>query len=166
MQIKDSVVISLIDQISDHYKRNLNNRFLRPALIRMQLDSHSWEMIEGITEKSEYYQLQGFHPDELYDRILALAEFVYHARRDVAPNLRGLLSPASAGRGALQSTNERVLRDMSVNNFQSNLSVLADLVNKLYTTVIELDDKSAGGKTPVHKTIPKLKELGRFLVPR
>ncbi|HUX49478.1 MAG TPA: hypothetical protein VMW73_01710 [Spirochaetia bacterium] len=165
MQIKDSVVMTLVEHIADHYKRNVSNRFLRPALMRIQIDAHTWEMIESLTEKSDYYQLQGYHFDELYDRILALAEFIYHARKDVGPNLRALLSTSGGGRVGALSGNERVLRDMSVNNFQSNLSVLSDLLNKLYVTVVELDDKTNKQGTPVHRTISRLKELGRFLVP-
>jgi len=165
MQIKDNVVMSIIEQLSDHYKRNINNRFLRPALMRVQLESHTWELIESITEKSDYYSLQGYHLDELYDRVLALAEFIYHARKDIEPNLRVYLS-GSGSHSAIPSGNERVLRDMSVNNFQSNLAIMSDLVNKLYVAVVEIDNSMNASKTPVHKTIPRLKELGRFLVPR
>ena len=165
MQIKDSVVMSVIEQLSDHYKRNISNRFLRPALMRVQLEPHTWELIESVTEKSDYYALQGYHLDELYDRILALAEFVYHARKDIEPNLRVILSGAGP-RLATAGGNERVLRDMSVNNFQSNLAIMADLVNKLYVAVVEIDNETNIKKTPVHKTMPRLKELGRYLVPR
>ncbi len=165
MQIKDNVVMSIIEQLSEHYKRNISNRFLRPALMRIQLEAHTRELIESVTEKSDYYSLQGYHLDELYDRILALAEFIYHARKDIEPNLRVFLS-GSGSRSAIPSGNERVLRDMSVNNFQSNLSIMADLVNKLYVAVIGIDNELNAKRTPVHSTIPRLKELGRFLVPR
>ena len=166
MQIKDSVVMTLIDQISEHYKRNVSNRFLRPALMRMQMEQRNWDLIESMTEKSDYYQLQGYHVDELYDRILAFGEFIYHARHDLAPNLRSYLTGSTNTRGLGSAANDRVLRDMSVNNFESNLAVLADLVNKLFVAVVQLDNDAAKGSSPVHKTIPRLKDLGRLLVPR
>lgn len=165
MQIKDAAVLSLVEQIADHYKRNISNRFLRPALLRVQLEQHDMELIESVTEKSEYYRLQGYHPDELYDRIVALAEFIYHARKDVGPNLRNLLSSQN-GKVLVATGNERVLRDLSVNNFQSNLSILADLVNKLYVMVVQIDENSSRGTTPVYRTVPRLKEIGKLLVPR
>lgn len=164
MQIKDGEVMSLIDSIGAHYRANIGNRYVRAAFRVLPLDAASWNIIESVTEKSDYYTLQGYHFDELYDRILALAEFVYHARRDLQPQLRMMLS-ASASR-AIPTGNERILRDMAVNNFASNLSILADLVNKLYTRTVELDMEAHRHGRPVYKTVKGLERIGEYLVPK
>jgi hypothetical protein len=129
----------------------------------ISLDQRTWNLLESVTEKSNYYMLQGYHFDELYDRILALAEFVYHARRELAPQLRMMLSSTTGA--ALPSGNERILRDMAVNNFASNLSILADLVNKLYTRVVGLDVEAHRHAVPAYKSVKGLNEIGQYLVP-
>ncbi len=163
MQTKDEEIMDLIDTIGQHYRTNLGNRYVRNAFSVLPLDGKQWGLIESVTEKAEYYRYQGYHLDELYDRVLALARFVYHARKELQPQLRARLSTYSSGPGP--SGNDRILRDMAVNNFDSNLSILADLVNKLYSRAVELDMETARGRTPVYKSMRELDELGTYLVP-
>ena len=68
-------------------------------------------------------------------------------------------------RAALPAGNERILRDMAVYNFGSNLAILADLVNKLYTRTVELDMEANRHGRPVYKTIRGLDDIGQYLVP-
>jgi len=164
MQIKDGEVMSLIESIGAHYRTNIGNRYIRGAFRVLPIDQNAWNVIESVTEKSEYYALQGYHFDELYERILALAVFVYHARRELQPQLRTMLS--SYASGSIPSGNERILRDMAVNNFASNLSILADLVNKLYTRAVELDMEAHQHGRPVYQTLKGLSEIGQYLVPK
>jgi hypothetical protein len=164
MQIKDSDVMSIIETIGGHYRTNIGNRYIRSAFRVLPLEQRAWALIESVTEKSDYYVLQGYHFDELYERVLALAEFVYHARHELQPQLRMMLS--GGGGSALPAGNERILRDMAVNNFASNLSIMADLVNKLYTRVVELDVDAHQHRAPVYKSIKGLDEIGRLLVPK
>ncbi|MFW6293253.1 MAG: hypothetical protein ACOC7V_13140 [Spirochaetota bacterium] len=163
MQTKDEEILSLIDTIGQHYRTNIGNRYVRNAFNVLPLDAKEWAVIESVTEKAEYYRYQGYHLDELYERIVVLARFVYHARRELQPQLRARLSTYSSGPGPLG--NDRILRDMAVNNFQSNLSILADLVNKLYSRAVDLDVEMARGKTPVYRSMRELDELGTYLVP-
>lgn len=164
MQVKDGEVMTIIESIGAHYRTNIANRYIRGAFRVLQIDQNTWNVIESITEKSEYFSLQGYHYDELYERILALAEFVYHARGELQPQLRTMLS--SYASGSLPSGNERTMRDMAVNNFASNLAILADLVNKLYTRTVELDIEAHGQGRPVYKTLRRLDEIGQYLVPK
>lgn len=162
MPVKDDEIMGLIDTIGEHYRTNIGNRYIRSAFRTLPLSQHAWAMIESLTEKSEYYTLQGYHFDELYDRIMAMAEFIYHSRKEIAPRLRNLLSYG----GVPPVGNERVLRDMAVNNFASNLSILGDMVNKLYAMTVEADNKAHARGTPIHKRTRGLDEIGRYLVPK
>jgi hypothetical protein len=166
MHVKDQQVLAMIDSIANHFNTNLNNRYLRQALIIMTLDSQSWSLIESVTEKAEYYKYQGYHYDELYDRIMALAKFIYHARKEIQPSLRTILTRVGTPGEFRASGTDRVIRDMSVNNFGYNVNILSDLVNKLYQRVVELDMEEHRFETPVYKRTTGLTELGRFLVPR
>ena len=156
--------MQLIDQIGQHYRANIGNRYVRSALRTLPLEHKEWDLIESVTEKASYYQHQGYHLDELYDRILVLGRFVFHARRELQPKLRMLLT--GSGSGPAPTGNDRVLRDMAVNNFASNLSILADMVNQLYSCAVAIDDQITRPRAPVHTTVPELKELGGYLVPR
>jgi hypothetical protein len=157
MQIKTPEVHSLIEAIGHHYKTNISNRFTRGALSMLVLDNATWGQIEELTEKSDNYRYQGYHLDELYGLILAMARFISAARKQAAPAMR-------YGSVDKLSSKDRVLRDMVVNNFSSNLNILADSVNKLYIKVVELDREEAAGRQPTYARFPELNELGRYLV--
>ena len=126
----------------------------------MVLDPGTWNLIEELTEKFENYRYQGYHFDEIYSQILAIAKFVYQARRDLLPNMRYLASTGNERVGA----SDKVFRDMAITNFGPNLKILADKVNELYVKVVAIDKESAGVKSPVFSQIPELKEIGRYLV--
>jgi hypothetical protein len=162
MQVRNPDVNALIERISIHYTNNVGNRYLRPSFMSMSLDNRTWELVASITEKYKFFSAQGFHLDELYDRIIALARFVYAARKETGPNLRTLLgghAGSSGGKGE-----DRVLRDMAVNNFSSNLGILADLINELYVLTVDIDTKMHKNAVPVYKNIPELQNLGRYLL--
>jgi len=158
MQIKNPEVYSIIESIGHHFRTNISNRFTRGALSLLPLDNVTWGQIEELTEKSANYRYQGYHLDELYLLILAMARFVAAARKQTLQILR------YGGPGDKFSSQDRVLRDMVVNNFGSNLNILADSVNKLYVKVAEIDKEAAEGQGPVLSKFPELNEIGRYLV--
>ncbi|MDR0389351.1 MAG: hypothetical protein LBH73_04730 [Spirochaetaceae bacterium] len=158
MQIREPEIIRLIEQIGAHYKDNISNRFIRPALLQLPLEKQSWDLIEILTEKIEQYRYQGFHLDELYRQIVAAARFVALARKELVPTLRNRLG------GGSSASSEKVLRDMAVNNFASNLQLFADLVNELYIKLVELDKKNSKGHIPQYSQVPELQDIGRMLV--
>jgi len=134
----------------------------------MDLKQSSWDLIEGLTAKSDYYKSQGYQFHDLYEQILAMAQFIYNTRRDILPNIRSLLSGGmdtilSRKRGSSQDQN-KILQDMAINNFSANLKILADLINELYIKIVKIDQQMHEGKTPVYKKIPELKQLGQLLI--
>ena len=155
--VRDAQIIRLVERIGEHYRTNISNRFIRPTLLTLPLEKQSWDLIETLTEKIEQYRYQGFHLDELYRQIIAAARFVAVTRRDLVHSLRSRLSGGGSGP-------DKVLREMAVNNFGSNLQVFSDLVNELYVTLVELDKESAKGHRPVYMSIPELSDVGRMLV--
>jgi hypothetical protein len=153
----DAQIVRVIENIGEHYRTNISNRFIRPALLQLPLDNQSWDLIEILTEKVEQFRYQGFHLDELYRQIAAAGRFVALARRELAPGIRARLSGGSSGP-------DKVLRDMAVNNFASNLQVFADLVNELFIRLVELDKADAKGRRPAYLSMPELQDIGRMLV--
>ncbi|MCL2266442.1 MAG: hypothetical protein FWC17_01590 [Treponema sp.] len=156
-RIKDAQVIRLIEQISEHYRTNISNRFLRPILLQLQVDKTTWDLIESLTEKMELNRYQGFHLDELYRQIAACARFIETARNGMIPSLKNKL-------GALPNSSDKILREMAANNFVSNLQVFSDLLNELYVNLVALDKSASGNKPPVYTTIQELFNVGRLLV--
>lgn len=159
MQIRDTEVVRLVERIGDHFRSNISNRYIRPALLHLPLDNQSWDLIENLTEKVEQYRYQGFHLDELYQQIIAISRFVAFARRDLVPTLRNRL-----GNGQKLTGSDKVLRDMAINNFSSNLQLLADLLNELYIKLVNLDKEASVGHAPLYTQIPELQDIGRQLV--
>jgi hypothetical protein len=156
LQVKDAHIIRLIERLGEHYRANISNRFIRPTLLQLPLEKQAWDMIETLTEKIEQYRYQGFHLDELYRQIIAAARFVSITRRELVPTLRNRLV---AGTGP-----DKVLRDMAVNNFASNLKLFADLLNELYVGLVNLDKLEAKGRRPLYMSVPELDEVGRLLI--
>ncbi len=157
MQIKSPEVYSMIEAIGHHFKNNISNRFTRGALSLLVLDNATWNQIEELTEKTDNYRYQGYHLDELYGLILAMARFISAARKQVAQTIRY----ANVDRLTNQ---DKVLRDMVVNNFGSNLNILADSLNKLYIKIVDIDKENSAGRPPTYTRFPELNELGRYLV--
>lgn len=159
MQVKDSEIVRLIERLGDHYRTNISNRYVRPALLHLTLENQAWDQIENLTEKSEQYRYQGYHLDELYRQLACAARFIALARKELAPTLRSRLGTVARG-----SDSDRVLRDMAINNFASNLQLFADQLNELYVRLVEIDKRESEGKTPLYLQMPELSEVGRQLV--
>jgi hypothetical protein len=160
MQIKDPEIFTAVEGIGEHFRNNISNRFTRNGIFSMFLVPGTWNLIEDLTEKVENYRYQGYHFDEIYAQILAMARFVYQAKRELLPNIRSL----ATGGGDRVEASDKVLRDMAITNFGPNLKILADKVNELYVKVAAIDRENAGAKSPVFNQIPELKEIGRYLV--
>ena len=158
MQIKDEEIIQMIEKLGEHYRNNISNRFVRPALLHLNLDNQAWDLIENLTEKPDQISTHGVHLAELYRQIEAAARFVSLARTDLAPTLRIRLAPS------LRGSSDRVLLEMAINNFASNLRLFADLLNELYVKLVQLDVQESGGRTPLYRQMPELQELGHLLV--
>ena len=156
-RIKDAHIIRMIEQIGEHYRTNISNRFLRPLLLQLQIDKNTWDQIELLTEKIELFRYQGFHLDELYRQIAACARFVEVARNNMIPSLKSKV-------GSLPNSSDRILRDMAANNFNSNLQVFADMLNEVYINLVDLDKKTSGKEPPVYTQMQELSSVGRMLV--
>jgi hypothetical protein len=127
-------------------------------LLQLPLEKSTWDLIEVLTEKFEQLRYQGIHLDELYRQIAASARFVSMARRELTPTLRNRMNQSGA------SGSDKVLRDMAVNNFGSNLEVFADMVNELYIKLVEMDKLDARGRMPLYAQMPELSGIGQELV--
>jgi hypothetical protein len=158
MQIQDPQIMRLIERIGEHYRTNISNRFIRPALLQLPLENQCWDLIEDLIEKVDQFGYQGYHLDELYRQIAAAARFVALARRELVPGLRNRQDLAGV------SGPDKVLRDMAVNNFASNLQLFADLLNELFIRLVELDKLESKGHMPLYAQMPELHDIGRQLV--
>jgi hypothetical protein len=155
-RVKDAQIVRLIERIGEHYRTNISNRFLRPVLLQLQVDKSTWDQIEVLTEKMELFRYQGFHLDELYRQIAACARLVEVARNKA--NIKSKLNSIPIG-------SDKILREMAVSNFSSNLQVFADLLHELFLGLVDIDKKNSGEKgTPVYSQINELYNVGRLLV--
>jgi hypothetical protein len=167
MVVKDPDIYKIIDKIKDHYNNNIYNRYIRKALLTMKISQNTWDQLDSLSEKAAYYKVQGYQFDELYDRIIAAATFIFHARKEVLPNLSILLAGGTdtvftKGQGGENTS--KILTQMAINNFPVNLKIFSDMVNELYLKTVDLDKKMHKGEKSVYERIPELKEMGHYLV--
>jgi hypothetical protein len=158
-QINDESVERLIRQIADHYKANIANRFIRPALLQLAFDDILWGRIETMTERNSQLDYQGYHIDDLYSQISALTKFVDAVRREIIPTLRYRI-----GNNYSDKT-DKVLRDMAINNFSANIQTFAGLIYELYNKLVELDTAAVKkGKQPIYKQYAELSDIEEKLL--
>jgi|TergutMp193P3_1026864.scaffolds.fasta_scaffold00117_24 hypothetical protein len=157
-RIKDANVIRLIERIGEHYRSNVANRFLRPVLLQLQIDKTTWDLIEILTEKMEQFRYHGFHLDELYRQIAACAHLVDVAKNKVSIRIKIKAIPSD--------DDDKVLLNMTANNFSSNLQIFADLLYELYTSLVEIDKKNSGNQPPVYTQIHELYNIGQLTAGR
>ena len=155
MATKDTAIFGIVERIGEHYKKNIDNRFVRDSLTRLTLERGDRDHINTITELPDYIRIQGFDYYDLYEKILALARLVRQIHREVLPNI----SRASRKIGGSQ---EEVLRSMAFSTYGVNVAVLADLIAELYVKTVEID-KRDNSADPVHYHIPELKNLSQML---
>jgi hypothetical protein len=154
MQIHDAAVSTLIERIGEHYRKNITNRFIRPALLQLSIDNQSRLLMEDLMEKEISPTI---YLEEVYRQIAAAAHFADIARRD----LPGLLTRVSR---ADPSAPDKVLREMAVKNFGVNLQILADLISELFVKLAEIDKSNTRGAATLYSRMPELSNVGRLLV--
>lgn len=160
MMVKDSAIIELMLKIADQYNNNISTRFLRPYIISIFADDELSRRVSELTETPESVVIQGVHLDELYRQIHSMARFIFLARTDILPNLRNLGPPSNA------KDANKVYRDMALNNFGANLSLLAEDLKQLLRIAKAKDEQISGRSKPVYRDYPALSEIDRYLTER
>ncbi|MBN2535192.1 MAG: hypothetical protein JXB88_20085 [Spirochaetales bacterium] len=165
--IKDGEIIKLIDKINDHFKKNITNRFLRKALLVMEIEQAIWDILDGLADKAVYGKLEGYKFHELYEVVIAAAKFIHHANKEIKPRLKAILSSGSSSvlsRSGPESDRDKVLKEMAISNFGSNLSIFADIINELYLKTVDLDKKMHPNAKCEYERNPELQKIGQYLV--
>jgi hypothetical protein len=154
--VRDPAVLSLAERIAEHYQANIASRFIRPVLMQVGLEKPVWDLIDELTVRPERYR--EFAMDELYREIAALARFVAVVRRDLVPNLRNRVGTGGT------SGQEKVVKDLAVATFPSNITVLADYLNQLFDILVKMDQADVrNGRKPMYPQMPELIDVKRNL---
>lgn len=158
MLVDDRIIAEIIVRIGRHYNENIATRFLRPLFAQILSNIDLSRHIVDLTEHSEDFVLQGFHLDDLYYDIIALARFIYLVRRDVLPNINSITEANTK-----MATADKVYRNMAFSNLGPNLAVLSSMVLELYHATLEYDKKAAGRSKTVASRITDLADIERLL---
>ncbi|MBN2509987.1 MAG: hypothetical protein JXB03_06915 [Spirochaetales bacterium] len=161
MAINAVNLFPIVEELSTHYKNNLSNRFLRKALNQLTLSRSDWELIDDLLESSDFVRMQSYSYVELYERIYACAQLVDKTRTEIGTNIRAFAG-VSVFSGSQQT--DKVLLDMAVSNFASNMSIFADAIHNLYLKTVEEDKAAHKGGSPDFLRVPELKNIGKMLV--
>ena len=158
MLVDDRIIAEIIVRLGRHYNENIATRFLRPVFAQILSDIDLSRHIVDLTEHSEDFVLQGFHLDDLYYDIIALARFIYLVRRDILPNISSLTEANTK-----MATADKVYRNMAFSNLGPNLAVLASMVLELYHATLAYDKKLAGRAKTIASRITDLTDIERLL---
>lgn len=158
MLVDDRVITEIIVRLGKHYTDNIATRFLRPLFAQILSDVDLSRHIVDLTEHSEDFVIRGFHIDDLYLDIIALARFIYLVRRDVLPNITSLAESNTKTSGA-----DAVYRTMAFSNLRPNIDLLSSLLLDLYHAALEYDKKTAMRRKTVASRISNLSEVEHLL---
>jgi hypothetical protein len=167
MLVKDADISNIIGKINEHFKNNITNRFLRKALLVMEVPQSIWDRLDGLQEKAMYGKVDGFQLQELYEIIISAATFIHKAKKDILPRLKSLVAgnmTAILSKEGKETESDKILREMAISNFSSNLGIFADMVNELYMKSIAIDKEANKNRPCIFEKIPELKQVGQYLV--
>jgi hypothetical protein len=132
--IDDPGVLKAITTLGEHFQRNVNNPYVRDILLSLDVSDSDWRMIERLTMPRQIDGIQGYGLEELYDGIVAMARFVYTARRAAVPKIGNFVSQGASP-----------MVKMAIKAFPANLLSFSEMVFDLYKRVRSLDEAASSG---------------------
>jgi hypothetical protein len=152
--VQEPAILQMVEKLGEHYRANIDTRFIRNALLQIPLEKNQWDLIEDLTNANQP-RFQGFMLGTLYRQLAAAAKLGFLARRDLVPNIRNRVSIMGSGSGP-----ERILRDMAVNAFGTNVDIFAKMVTQIFAAVVEMDKADRkNGRRPLYTQMPELVDL-------
>jgi hypothetical protein len=161
MQIRSPELFQKLETLAGHYKSNVASPYIKGEFPNLTLSRRDWDEIEMITARQEIFRHQGYHLDELYLKLLALARFVKQARTQWGTNLKNLVSI----RYSTRPSSEKLMAEMVAANFLPNLKVLAEMVLEIFYMIRKEDGDQNQGKFKALSSVPEAKEIETLLQP-
>ncbi|MDR3335749.1 MAG: hypothetical protein LBT16_00960 [Treponema sp.] len=144
----------MLERLGEHYRANIDTRFIRTALLQVSLEKSQWDLIDSLT-KADQLRFQGYMLENLYIQLAAARKLASLARRDLVPNIRNRVAAVGSSTGP-----ERVLRDMAVNAFESNVEIFSQMIDQIFATLVKLDSADRkNGRRPLCTQMPELADL-------
>lgn len=160
MLVQHPLLYHQLEKIAQHYRQNVASPYLKPEFYRLHLDHSVWHSIEQLTERNQAFRQQGYHLDELYKMLWAVALFIQVARSQLVDQIVPSVKAAYRSR----SPSDQLIAQMSAENFAGNLGILARLVYETFVTLTQFDEQNTRGQPPLYQRMEECKllmELGR-----
>ncbi|MDR0451677.1 MAG: hypothetical protein LBH15_01380 [Treponema sp.] len=152
--VQDPAVLQMVERLGEHYRANIDTRFIRTALLQIPLEKNQWDLVEDLT-KVDQLRSQGYVLENLYRELAAAARLVSVARRNLLPNIRNRVLTVGSGSGS-----DRILRDMAVNAFGTNMDIFEKMVQEIFAALVQMDKADhKHGRRPLYNQMPELADL-------
>ena len=159
MQIRSPELFQKLEKLATHYTNNVASHHIKAEFALLSLSQRDWDEVELLTARQEIFRQQGYHLDELYTKLLAMARFVRQGRTLLAPRLRTLVANRYTGR----QSSEKLMADMATANFLPNLAVLAEMVLDLFNLVKREDAAQNQGRNKALASVPEARDIENLL---
>jgi hypothetical protein len=151
-----------INNIKIHFEKNLNNKYVKNILLKLDLSMDSKHKMNIILEhKTLYFDSKGTIED-LYLSIRAIALFIKEVRSKVLPNVSGYVGASFFSTSGNLDPNEKVLYQMAIKNYGMNIRMLAKLTYDLLINITEYDNVNFSSG-PAVKIINDYEEIKNYL---
>lgn len=146
--VSTSDIINKIKEIREHYDSHINNRYVKNLVMRIELSpSQSQDMGTILANEIIYVDTRGALSD-LYSAMRAILVMVSKIYDDVIPGLKNYTAASGI------SSQEKILAQLAVKNYPSNVHFLAQKITELFEMVFTYDEDTFPSN-PAYKSVKR-----------
>jgi dsDNA-binding SOS-regulon protein len=138
--LKDKVLFELIERLREQYHVFLSNKYVKKYLYEADIPRNVWVDIEDVFGSIQHYEAAGYDIKGLYDKILALVEFLTTLTRRVVPRMQN----EDRMRVSTLAENDQVVYQMTINNAPGNVKAFSQHLSGFYERLKALDTQING----------------------
>ncbi|MCG8571141.1 MAG: hypothetical protein MJB14_13490 [Spirochaetes bacterium] len=149
-----SDIITVINDIRQHYESNLNSKYVKHMMMKLNLPYNVTQDMKRLLETQIVYVDSRGAVEDIYSGIKAVGYFVKEVQATIFPNIKAF---SDANISSLNQ-NEKILYQMAIKNYPENVMLFAEKIFHLFEMVFEFD-KTKFDNNPAFKSFPGFDEI-------
>jgi hypothetical protein len=160
MPIRDEKIRNLISEIGERYRIMRGNKFMQAYLNEINLKRSDFSDIEDLIQANDYYEVEGYDLEKLYDQIYTYAQVLQTIEKEMLPRMRN----ESQLRLSRLSDDDKIRFKMTAASAEENHEIERKLLAELFENVKRVDLAVNGQNSMVIFTREHFKELDGMML--
>ncbi len=123
-----------VKDIQNHYNTNVNNKYVKKALLRMDVPLHVAQNMDFLLKGDLYYIDSRGAVEDLYMGVAATMDYIDMIVKNVLPHVT-----FTGADFVTKDANERVMAQMAFKNYGMNVEIFRKKVCDFFTLLTEYD---------------------------